>query len=330
MIGLTGRNGSGKGEVAKFLQQAGFEYHSLSDIIRETIRRQRRKVTRELLIQTGTALRAQQGLGVLAEKTLAQLKPDRNYIVDSIRNPEEVRVLRKGGNFFLINVQAPRRIRFERIRKRRRENDPKTLREFIRMETREFSSSNPAAQQLLATERLADASLSNDGTLQRLHETVRKTLLRLARQRSRPSWDNYFMDIARMVSLRSNCIKRRVAAVIVKDRRVIATGYNGTPRGVKNCSEGGCPRCTRFGLSGSKLDECLCSHAEENAITQSAYHGVNIKDATLYTTFSPCLICTKMIVNSGIVEVVYDAHYPLVGIAIKLLREAGVRIRKIL
>ena len=137
------------------------------------------------------------------------------------------------------------------------------------------------------------------------------------------------MDIARVAARRSNCAKRQVAAVLVKDKRIIATGYNGTPRGVKNCNEGGCPRCTSFGPSGAKLDECLCSHAEENAITQSAYHGVNIKEATLYTTFSPCLICTKMIINSGIREVVYDAHYPLLDIATRLLKEAGVITRKI-
>ncbi|MBI2500689.1 MAG: dCMP deaminase family protein [Deltaproteobacteria bacterium] len=156
---------------------------------------------------------------------------------------------------------------------------------------------------------------------------MRKTLSELSKKKSRPDWDAYFIEIARTVALRSNCMKRRVAAVIVKDKRIISTGYNGTPRGVKNCNEGGCPRCNSFGPSGKGLEECFCSHAEENAITQSAYHGVNIKGSTLYTTFSPCLICTKMIINSVISEVVYNAHYPLVQIATKLLKEAGVKTR---
>lgn len=328
MIGLTGRNGSGKGEVAKFLREAGFEYHSLSDILREEIHKKKLVVTRERLIETGTKLREKEGPAVLAERTIIRLGTDRNYVIDSIRNPEEVSALRRIGRFFLLNITAPRRVRFARTRKRGRENDPQTLRDFIRTEEREFRSRNPAAQQLLATEKMADARIDNDGGLEELHENTRKTLMKLVRSHPRPSWDAYFMGIARMVALRGNCVKRRVAAVIVKDRRIISTGYNGTPRGVKNCSEGGCPRCNRFAPSGSRLEECLCSHAEENAITQSAYHGVNIKGATLYTTFSPCLICTKMIINSGIREVVYDVHYPLMKMATRLLKEAGVKTRK--
>jgi dCMP deaminase len=237
--------------------------------------------------------------------------------------------LKKLPDFFLLNITAPRKIRFERIKKRGRENDPKTLKEFIRTEEREFKSGNPAAQQLIACEKLANAKIDNSSSLQNLHERARNVALKLAQSRPRPSWDAYFMDIARMVSLRSNCVKRRVAAVIAKDRRIISTGYNGTPRGVKNCSEGGCPRCNSFGPAGSRLDECFCSHAEENAITQSAYHGVNIKEATLYTTFSPCLICTKMIINSGLREVVFDVHYPLAKTATRLLKEAGVKIRRL-
>ena len=82
------------------------------------------------------------------------------------------------------------------------------------------------------------------------------------------------MSIARVVASRSNCVKRKVAAVITRDRRIISTGYNGTPRGTRNCNEGGCPRCNGFAEGGTRLDECLCSHGEENAITQAAYHGV--------------------------------------------------------
>ncbi len=330
IIGLTGKNGSGKGEVAKFLREAGFEYHSLSDIIREAVRKAGKKVTRDRLIETGTKLRQNRGAAVLAERTLSKLRSDRNYVIDSIRNPEEVKALRKRQDFSLLNVTAPRTIRFRRTKMRGRENDPRTLREFIRTEEKEFKSDNPAAQQLLATEKMADVKLDNSGTLHDLYERIRRIALKLAQSKPRPAWDLYFMEIARVVSLRSNCIKRRVAAVIVKDKRVIATGYNGTPRGVKNCNEGGCSRCNNFGSSGAKLEECLCSHAEENAIPPSAYHGENIKDATLYTTFSPCLICTKMIINSGIREVVFDVHYPLVEIATRLFKEAGVKARKFL
>jgi dCMP deaminase len=146
----------------------------------------------------------------------------------------------------------------------------------------------------------------------------------------RPDWDNYFMEIAKVAASRSNCCRRQVAAVIVKDRRVIATGYNGTPLGIKNCYEGGCPRCNSSSPSGSDLDQCLCSHAEENAITQSAYHGISINKSTLYTTYSPCLLCAKMIINSGINEVVYHQRYTIDEVAMKLLHDGGVRVRCLL
>ncbi|MFA6291366.1 MAG: dCMP deaminase family protein [Victivallales bacterium] len=145
----------------------------------------------------------------------------------------------------------------------------------------------------------------------------------------RPSWDRYFMNIAEVVATRSNCMRRHVAAVIVKEGRIISTGYNGTPRGIKNCHEGGCPRCASTAPAGTKLGECLCSHGEENAIVQAAYHGIAVKDSTIYTTFSPCLICSKMIINAGIREVVYQKSYALDGIARKILKEAKVKIRAI-
>ncbi len=176
---------------------------------------------------------------------------------------------------------------------------------------------------------MADAVVYNNGTIDELREQVRHVVQALAANLGRPSWDKYFMDIAKVVSLRGNCIKRKIAAVIVKDKRIISTGYNGTPRGITNCNEGGCPRCNHFGASGDKLDECLCSHAEENSIVQAAYHGVSIKGATIYTTYSPCLICTKMIINSGIAEVVYDKAYAIADVPLRLLKEAGVKVRQL-
>ena len=149
----------------------------------------------------------------------------------------------------------------------------------------------------------------------------------MADMKNRPGWDRYFMDIAHVAATRSNCSRRQVAAVLVRDRRIISTGYNGTPRGVKNCCDGGCPRCNSNTPSGSNLHECLCSHAEENAIVQAAYHGIAVKGATLYTTYSPCLLCAKMIINAGIVEVVYHEHYSIDDVSTRLLHEAGVAVR---
>ena len=149
----------------------------------------------------------------------------------------------------------------------------------------------------------------------------------MADMKNRPGWDRYFMDIAHVAATRSNCSRRQVAAVLVRDRRIISTGYNGTPRGVKNCCDGGCPRCNSNTPSGHGLGDCLCSHAEENSIVQAAYHGISVKGSTLYTTYSPCLSCAKMIINAGIVEVVYHQRYSIDDVSTALLKEAGVIVR---
>ncbi len=145
----------------------------------------------------------------------------------------------------------------------------------------------------------------------------------------RPDWDEYFMAIAEVVATRSNCCRRHVAAIIVKDKRIISTGYNGTPRGIKNCDEGGCERCASDIPSGKGLRECICCHGEENAIVQAAYHGIAINNSTIYSTYSPCLLCTKMIINAGIKEVVYRRKYHIEADAEKLLRSVGIKVRQI-
>jgi len=180
------------------------------------------------------------------------------------------------------------------------------------------------APERLGCQLVVGTNESEEDAREKLNEVV----LRELNRGERPSWDEYFMKIAQVASMRSNCIKRKVGAVIVRDKRIISTGYNGTPRGTKNCNEGGCPRCNSLASSGTRLDECLCSHAEENSITQAAYHGTSVRDGTLYTTFAPCLMCTKMIINSGIVEVVFNLDYPLNDTAFNLFRQANMHIRQ--
>lgn len=146
--------------------------------------------------------------------------------------------------------------------------------------------------------------------------------------KSRPGWDAYFMAIAQVVKLRSNCRRRDVAAVVTRDNRIVSTGYNGTPSGIRNCFEGGCARCAGAAASGENLGECICAHAEENAIVQAAHYGVALAGATLYCTESPCLICAKMIISAGIREVVYQNDYRFTRQVAALFREAGIRYRK--
>jgi dCMP deaminase len=176
---------------------------------------------------------------------------------------------------------------------------------------------------------MADHALVNDGPVESLYPGIDDLLSNWLRELPRPGWDEYFMNIAKVVSSRSNCLRRKVAAIIVRDKRVISTGYNGTPRGTTNCNEGGCPRCSGQSSPGTRLDECLCSHGEENAIVQASYHGVSLKDAIIYSTFAPCLMCAKMIINSGIREVVFNMDYPLNDSAFRLFEQAGVSVRKL-
>ena len=150
---------------------------------------------------------------------------------------------------------------------------------------------------------------------------------RAARPR-RLSWDEYFMKMAHLVARRSTCLRRQVGAVLVKDKRIIATGYNGAPKGLPHCIDIG--RCLRQELnvpSGQRHELCRGLHAEQNCIIQAAVFGVSTRGATLYTTTYPCAICAKMIINAEIREVVYDADYED-ALAKELFEQAGVKVRR--
>lgn len=139
----------------------------------------------------------------------------------------------------------------------------------------------------------------------------------------RPEWDEYFMQIAEVVKTRSTCLRRQVGAVIVKEHRILATGYNGAPAKLAHCLDGTCIREEMNVPSGERHELCKGMHAEQNAIVQAAKYGINISDATLYCTTQPCVICTKMIINAGIQKVIYEGEYPD-PLASKMMSQAGI------
>ncbi len=143
----------------------------------------------------------------------------------------------------------------------------------------------------------------------------------------RSSWDTYFMKITHDVSERSTCIRRTVGAIIVKDKRILATGYNGAPAGLRHCEELGCLRQKLNIPSGERAEICRAVHAEQNAIIQAAVHGVPIADSDLYSTTQPCIICAKMIINARIRRVIYEGDYPD-KLALEMLDEAGIELIK--
>jgi dCMP deaminase len=143
--------------------------------------------------------------------------------------------------------------------------------------------------------------------------------------RTRPDWDTYFMDMAKLASRRSSCLRRAVGAVLVKDRRLLATGYNGVPSGVTHCEVVGCLRERLKVPSGERHELCRGLHAEQNAIIQAAKHGTNIDGATLYCTNQPCGICAKMIINAGVKHLVFEDGYPD-QLAAEMLKESGLKV----
>ena len=144
-------------------------------------------------------------------------------------------------------------------------------------------------------------------------------------QNNRPSWDEYFMDTTKHIASRSTCLRRQVGALLVRDKRILATGYNGAPSGVKHCNEVGCLREEKDVPSGERHELCRGLHAEQNAIIQAALHGISIEGAILYCTHQPCVLCAKMIINAGIKRVVFAGAYPD-KMSEGMFKEAGVKL----
>jgi dCMP deaminase len=144
----------------------------------------------------------------------------------------------------------------------------------------------------------------------------------------RPSWDEYFIHIAQLVSERSTCLRRQVGAVMVKDKRILSTGYNGAPARLRHCREVGCLREEQKIPSGQRHELCRGLHAEQNAIIQAALYGVSIEGGSLYSTHLPCSLCAKMLVNARICEIMYSDGYAD-ELSLQILNEAGIALRKI-
>ncbi len=331
IIGVTGKYAAGKDAVAEILQKMNFRHVSFSDLLREELKKRGEDITRQKLIDIGNELRHDFGADVLAAQALQKVEDGENFVFTSIRNPAEVKLLQNRKDFLLANVTAADKVRLERLKKRNREQDPKTIQQLREKEAQE-NSNDPAAQQLDAVAKIAKAVLRNDSSLEVLQEKVEKLVAdwMFKLQDARPDWDHYFMNIAQQVKMRCNCMSAKKGAIVVKDKMILSTGYNGSPKGITHCTTGSCPRCTARHLgkikSGVFSEPCICCHAEENAIVQAAYNGTSTKGAVIYTTFTPCTSCAKMIINAGLKEVIALVTYPD-DIGTKLLKEAGIRLR---
>ena len=330
IIGLTGSIGSGKGVVADFLKEQGFIYLSLSNELREIAKEDKVEFIRENLQNLGNKLREEGGAGVLAQLVVDKINNQeyKKVVVDGIRNPAEIGVLKTLNNFFLVSVDAAQKIRFERVKERGRESDPQAWDGFLKMDGRDKGEGEAeTGQNVRKCMELADFTLVNDGGLEEIQEKIRKLFDEVDRKLPRPDWDEYFVEICRAVARRATCNRGRSGSVIAKNKRLLVTGYVGSPTGVLHCDEVGHQMKTMVHEDGSKTEHCVrTTHAEQNAICQAAKLGISIDGATLYCKMTPCGVCAKMIINSGIKRVVSEKDYHAGRESKELFKKAGVQL----
>ena len=327
VLGITGTNAAGKTRLINYLISKNFEAYSLSDIIREELSFRELEHTRENLIKVGNDLREEFGASILAEKIKSKITST-DTVIDSIRNAAEVSSLRELENFYLIAVDAPVEKRYERAKFRGRVENAATIEEFIQMENSE-KSENDRHQNISECMAMADYTIHNENSVDKLYKNM-NNILNEIRIRIRPTWEEYFIKMAFLVAERSTCLRHHVGAIIVKDRHVLTTGYNGAARKTDDCLKLGCLRDQLNIPSGERHEICRAIHAEQNAIIQAGVHGVNIEGGTLYCTHNPCIICAKMIVNAGLKEVVTCDDYPdNFNLVLDLFKQAGVKLKKV-
>ncbi|KAI5954391.1 DCD1 [Candida jiufengensis] len=326
LIGISGTLSSGKTEVARYLTFQGFklikyEPNDLKNGYPILNTPESEEITQEmeqLVIKHYSHMEHYKtftNLDQLLE--FVTLNWRENYVITHIEDISMLRILQKRPFFLHISTDAPMALRFKR-------SHIPEIEEFIRQNDELlFNNVSP----LLEINNQAQIKIINTST------SIKDLFIKLSElnllnpTRLRPSWDSYFMRLADLAALRSNCMKRRVGCVIVRENRVIATGYNGTPRHLTNCNEGGCKRCNKGFGSGSSLSTCLCLHAEENALLESGRDRIR-DDSVLYCNTCPCLTCSIKIVQSGIKEVVYAQSYSMDSESHKVMSEANIIIRQ--
>jgi len=319
IIGITGTLGAGKGTIVEYLKTKGFKHYSATGFLTEEIIKRGMVVNRDAMVSIANELRAKFGPSYLAEQLYDRAKRDGSpAVIESLRTPGEINSLRKNSNFYLLAVDADIRTRYDRITKRHSEKDSIDFETFVNNEKREFTSDDPNKQNLSKCIELADYKIDNNGTIAELNAKVQKILDEIDKKiPKRMSKQEYYMNITKAVAQRSSCMSVRIGAIIVKDDQIISTGYVGAPRKTKDCMER--ENCLRRQLkipSGSNYELCRSVHAEQNAIINAARAGTSVLGATMYLYGErilgldepqlidaiPCMICKKMIINSGIKE----------------------------
>jgi dCMP deaminase len=329
IIGLTGSLAAGKGVVSDFLRKKGFVYLSLSDELREILKENKIQITRENLQIWGNKLREEKGSDVLAKRVFGKIKSQeyKKAVVDGIRNPAEVEFLGQNlREFFLVAVDAPKNVRFERMISRNRESDPISWEKFILVDEKDQGiGEKEFGQGVGKCMAMAKFVLINDGSLEEVEMKIEKLYSDICSKIPPMSWDEYFMTFALVAARKSKDPSTKVGACIVdKEKRVVGLGYNGFPR---KCDDEKFP----LAREGEYLDTkyAYVVHAEPNAILNSTKET---RDCKIYVTLFPCNECAKLIIQAGIVEVIYledkYADSDAVKASKKLFDLAGVKTRR--
>ncbi|WWD01613.1 hypothetical protein V866_008558 [Kwoniella sp. B9012] len=262
-----------------------------------------------------------------------------HHVTTDLTSYEEIEPFVKRPFFLCVSVDGPILARYEREKIRASANGSLlSLEEFIQSHDTLLNGSLPSIPSSSLSQHpqtdfkrslsLAQISICNNFPRVQDLEGYLDKLNLVDEERLRPGWDTYFMTLASLASHRSNCMKRRVGALLVRSKRILSTGYNGTPRGTKNCNMGGCWRCNGSARGGEALDECLCLHAEENALLEAGRERIG-DDSVIYCNTCPCLRCSVKIVQCGVREVVYNQSYSMDEASAAVLKEGGVILRQL-
>ncbi|KAF1943885.1 hypothetical protein EJ02DRAFT_399590 [Clathrospora elynae] len=248
------------------------------------------------------------------------------WVTTDIWDHADVDALLRRPFFLLVSVDAPVNVRWQRFKGQcaATQLPPPTLEEFVLRNDEHLFAPGTGLSALF--QRAQIKLLNSTASITALRDAI-SSLNLMDEARLRPSWDQYFMQLADLAARRSNCMKRRVGCCVVREMRVVSTGYNGTPRGMKNCNDGGCPRCNNAARGGVSLSTCLCLHAEENALLEAGRDRIG-KETTLYCNTCPCLTCSVKITQVGISEVVYNQGYVVDTETAKIFADGGVTLRQ--
>ena len=329
IIGITGTLAAGKGEVVEFLKQKEFKHYSVREFLTQEINERGLAVNRDNMVLVGNQLREMHSPSYIAEKLYEEAKKENaDCIIESLRTVGEINALRKKGKFFLLAIDANQGIRYVRSQGRKSETDKISFEKFKEDEEKEMFSSDPNKQNISECIKLADFKIENNGTLEELNNKLEKIFEKIIDEKyTRPTWDEYFMEITKVISKRATCDRGRSGCVIARDKQLLVTGYVGSPKGLPHCDDVGHQFKKTIHEDGHTTNHCVRTvHAEQNAICQAAKLGLSIKGATLYCKMTPCRVCAMLIINSGIFRVVCEKKYHAGTESEEMFKQAGIKI----